>query len=87
MSSVIIYGHGVLAQLVERYTGSVEVSGSNPLCSTSVSLIRVSRGKACILLRSKRSGRPGVPAGHMPSRNKFCGNTVKRPIKRKKECS
>ena len=26
--------HGVLAQLVERYTGSVEVSGSNPLCST-----------------------------------------------------
>ena len=26
--------YGVLAQLVERYTGSVEVSGSNPLCST-----------------------------------------------------
>ncbi len=33
---VIIYWYGVLAQLVERYTGSVEVSGSNPLCSTSV---------------------------------------------------
>ena len=31
---VIIYWYGVLAQLVERYTGSVEVSGSNPLCST-----------------------------------------------------
>ena len=30
----IIYGHGVLAQLVERYTGSVEVSSSNLLCST-----------------------------------------------------
>lgn len=32
---VIIYWYGVLAQLVERYTGSVEVSGSNPLCSTT----------------------------------------------------
>ena len=31
---------GVLAQLVERYTGSVEVSGSNPLCSTSPNLKR-----------------------------------------------
>jgi hypothetical protein len=26
--------YGALAQLGERYTGSVEVSGSNPLCST-----------------------------------------------------
>lgn len=26
---------GALAQLVERYTGSVEVSGSTPLCSTN----------------------------------------------------
>jgi hypothetical protein len=26
--------HGALAQLGERYTGSVEVSGSSPLCST-----------------------------------------------------
>lgn len=26
--------HGALAQLGERYTGSVEVSGSIPLCST-----------------------------------------------------
>ena len=33
---VIIYWYGVLAQLVERYTGSVEVSGSNPLCSTKM---------------------------------------------------
>ena len=33
---VIIYWYGVLAQLVERYTGSVEVSGSNPLCSTMI---------------------------------------------------
>ena len=32
--------HGVLAQLVERYTGSVEVSGSNPLCSTKRNLKR-----------------------------------------------
>ena len=37
---VIIYWYGVLAQLVERYTGSVEVSGSNPLCSTSPNLKR-----------------------------------------------
>ena len=29
--------YGVLAQLGERYTGSVEVSGSIPLCSTKKS--------------------------------------------------
>ena len=28
--------HGVLAQLGERHTGSVEVSGSIPLCSTKI---------------------------------------------------
>lgn len=31
--------YGVLAQLGERYTGSVEVSGSIPLCSTMESVI------------------------------------------------
>lgn len=30
---------GVLAHLVERNTGSVEVSGSSPLCSTSTALL------------------------------------------------
>ena len=28
--------NGVLAHLVERNTGSVEVSGSSPLCSTKI---------------------------------------------------
>lgn len=35
--------NGALAQLGERYTGSVEVSGSSPLCSISESL-DISRG-------------------------------------------
>ena len=33
LSQLITYG--ALAQLGERYTGSVEVSGSSPLCSTT----------------------------------------------------
>lgn len=28
--------YGALAQLVECHTGSVDVSGSNPLCSTKI---------------------------------------------------
>ena len=31
---------GVLAQLVARHTGSVEVTGSNPVCSTKNNGIR-----------------------------------------------
>ena len=31
----LLYTSGALAQLGERYTGSVEVSGSIPLCSTT----------------------------------------------------
>jgi hypothetical protein len=40
--------HGALAQLGERYTGSVEVSGSIPLCSTTETL-----EKSGVLLLSK----------------------------------
>ena len=31
---IVMFRFGALAQLGERYTGSVEVSGSIPLCST-----------------------------------------------------
>ena len=30
---VLYYVHGALAQLGARHTGSVEVTGSNPVCS------------------------------------------------------
>ncbi len=35
---------GALAQLVERFAGSEEVSGSNPLGSTSFRLKKIARG-------------------------------------------
>jgi hypothetical protein len=36
-NAVLRQQHGALAQLVERYTGSVEVRGSTPLGSTNLS--------------------------------------------------
>ena len=39
---------GALAQLGERYTGSVEVSGSIPLCSTNVTLDPIRFGSGVI---------------------------------------
>ncbi|CAI8943036.1 hypothetical protein EMIT013CA1_90104 [Bacillus sp. IT-13CA1] len=42
--------YGALAQLGERYTGSVEVSGSSPLCSISETL-GISRVSFLLLLK------------------------------------
>lgn len=36
---VLYYVHGALAQLGARHTGSVEVTGSNPVCSILFLLI------------------------------------------------
>ena len=35
----VVETNGALAQLGERYTGSVEVSGSIPLCSTKTKIL------------------------------------------------
>lgn len=49
--------YGALAQLGERYTGSVEVSGSIPLCSTITDRSELFKGFGFFI----------IPGGNMPS--------------------
>ena len=42
--------NGVLAQLVERFNGIEEVSGSNPLCSTSTDGRQIFRESAACFI-------------------------------------
>lgn len=47
MVSYVLFG--ALAQLGERYTGSVEVSGSIPLCSTNLIAGRTGKSELIVL--------------------------------------
>ena len=52
--------HGVLAQLGERHTGSVEVSGSIPLCSTRIRTFCESTRFGFFFFFVKTAGAPSV---------------------------
>ena len=48
--------NGVLAHLVERNTGSVEVSGSSPLCSTQLGTYSNASAQGYVLIFLPRRG-------------------------------
>ena len=65
--------HGVLAQLGERHTGSVEVSGSIPLCSTIIRTLCQTARSSDFLFCLSFTGKMGKAGAHREGgRPPFC---------------